>query len=77
MRKKGKPWKCEKRGFELKCRKTCNDEKVQRTGEATWACAAPSVSFLSAPCKCATFEGGAKVSRATALPPAAALRGRV
>ena len=60
MRKKGKPWKCEKRGFELKCRKTCNDEKVQRTGEATWACAAPSDSFHSVPCKCATFEGGAK-----------------
>ena len=77
MRKKGKPWKCEKRGFELKCRKTCNDEKVQRTGEATWACAAPSGSFDSVPCKCATFEGGAKVSRAAALPPAAALRGRV
>ena len=54
MRKKGKPWKCDKKGFETKCRKTCNDEKVQRTGEAS--CAAPtgaSLPFdtLSLPCK--------------------------
>ena len=44
MRKKGKPWKCDKKGFETKCRKTCNDEKVQRTGEAS--CAAPTGASL-------------------------------